>query len=461
MNSERGKSQMPEEEKAIECPETEPVETADEASAPEEQDDPARTEGEVAEETEETEETEEQPCVRPEKKKRKKRLKFYEITPENDIRYRGPLSYRYLRIAAWLLFILAQIECVITLISKVDATVALPVPFGTIFETCGNMMMPLFLIATFAIILNGSRSFKHLLLLYGGAAIVFGFAFLIVHERYLTGSITALFGLEPEEAGKILDKFLMNLAGGRFLSFNIFVDLFLCTLLAFFLMYRPKKVFVGKWHYLFRSFAILPIFYEVVSFFLKILAAAGFVTLPVFVLPLLTTKPPMTFIVFLILTFFLKSRERIYRKKGGTHEQYQEFLKTNANSWRFSSFTAGLLVIAGFIDLVIQLFMTIFLTGALAGDAATVEENSKLFVESFLSALNVMRQCGIGASGYLILVAPIILLFSYTRVHKDKRADIIIPGVAVGLLAVIYLEGLYRFIVAAGERLEAFLTSFQ
>ena len=93
---------MPEEEKAIECPETEPVETADEASAPEEQDDPARTEGEVAEETEETEETEkteeteEQPCVRPEKKKRKKRLKFYEITPENDIRYRGPLSYRYL-----------------------------------------------------------------------------------------------------------------------------------------------------------------------------------------------------------------------------------------------------------------------------------------------------------------------------------------------------------------------------
>ena len=216
-----------------------------------------------------------------------------------------------------------------------------------------ELMMPLLLLATFSTILNGSKNFKSMLILYGGASVVFYLLFIIIHERYMANSIAAVMGVDHATAVQMVDAILGLVSGTGFIAFNIFIDLFMCTLLAFFMLYRPKKVFVGKKLTIFRCMIALPISYEIASFVLKILAAYGTIQLTPYLYPLLTTKPPMTFFVFIALTVFLKVRESIYRKKGGTHEQYQPFLKTNANSWRFSSFTAKVLVIAGIIGLLI------------------------------------------------------------------------------------------------------------
>ena len=46
--------------------------------------------------------------------------------------------------------------------------------------------------------------------------------------------------------------------------------------------------------------------------------------------------------------------------------------------------------------------------------------------------------------GSTILLIPIILLFSYTKKHKDPTIDLLVPLAGVGFIAVIYVEGLYQ-----------------
>ncbi len=119
------------------------------------------------------------------KKRRRKRKRIDEYSLENDIRFRGPLSYRVLRILAWAFLTIAQVGTLLALGAKFDAGLASKV--GTLpsyLKMASNIMMPLFLIATFATILNGSRSFKSMLMFYGGASILFYLLFIFFHEHF-------------------------------------------------------------------------------------------------------------------------------------------------------------------------------------------------------------------------------------------------------------------------------------
>ena len=393
------------------------------------------------------------------KKRRKKKRKFYEFTPENDIKYRGPLSYRALRILGWMFFMVSLVGIIWNVVGKVNPAHMPSQRVLTVFSMFGDMMMPLFLIATFATILNGSKNFRSMLLLYGGASVLFYLVFLFLYERVIASSLAALLGVDHGTAVTLVETLLMRLTKGGFLAFNIFIDLFLCTLLAFFLIYRPKKVFVGKKVIIFRLFAILPIGYEVASFAVKMLAAYGTITLNPYIYPILTTKPPMTFFVFVVLTFFLKAREHIYRQKnGGSHEDYREFLKTKANSWRFSAFAAKIMIIAGILDLVLYIVMTVaFAADGLSGTEAVAEGNEQVIADMLTKVADIMMKCGVGQSSGLILVAPIVLLFSYTRSHKDTRFDTILPIVALFFIALITLEGVHQILVQAGGQLQDIL----
>ena len=68
------------------------------------------------------------------------------------------------------------------------------------------------------------------------------------------------------EADAVLNQALLeDVTYQGYYAFNIFLDMFLCTLLLFFADYRPKRFFKGKLLYLFRSFAILPVLYDAAS----------------------------------------------------------------------------------------------------------------------------------------------------------------------------------------------------
>ena len=62
-----------------------------------------------------------------------------------------------------------------------------------------------------------------------------------------------------------------------------------------------------------------------------------------------------------------------------------------------------------------------------------------------------MNSLGIGQSLGLLLLSPVMLLFSYTRRHKHRLLDSFIPIVGIALIVMVYIEGFYQFIAYLPE----------
>ena len=68
----------------------------------------------------------------------------------------------------------------------------------------------------------------------------------------------------------------------------------------------------------------------------------------------------------------------------------------------------------------------------------------------YLSHLNAL---GLGESVLLLLLSPLMLLFSYTRTHKNKTLDTFIPFAGIALIVLVYIEGGYQFLRMAPDLL--------
>jgi hypothetical protein len=53
---------------------------------------------------------------------------------------------------------------------------------------------------------------------------------------------------------------------------------------------------------------------------------------------------------------------------------------------------------------------------------------------------------GFGNAIQLLLMPPFVLLFSYTRTHKNKLIDIFIPIVGIACILIIYLQGSFQIL---------------
>lgn len=363
---------------------------------------------------------------------KKNKTKIHEIDSTNDIRYRGPLTYQHFRIIGWLFIALAQLAFLLSVGMKI-----LPSKFAR-FETVqivlsiiGQTAMPMLLIANFAVILSGRESFKKLLMRFGGLSLAAAAGFYILFERYAVG-IVALAGSRDEARVEMLNAF----SEGGFVAFNLFLDLFLCTLVMFFLDYVPKKRFQGRAHIIFRMFALIPILYEAVSVLLKILTTLGYIRLSPYLYPFLTTKPPLGFALFVTLALFIKRRERKFIKNGKTLEDYNAYLQTNSNSWHFSVHAAVIMVIAAVVDILIVIIVCLV--------AAGPYEGTELYDMLLTEKIGQMMLCGFGESVLLIFVAPLMLLFSYNRAPKKPELDKYIPIGGIALVIIVYIEGIYQ-----------------
>lgn len=375
------------------------------------------------------------------KKKKHKRRKIHEITLENDIRYRGPFSYRWLRIFAWVAIIAAQSAVILSLGIKIDANLARKYTgLAGFLQVVGTLSVPLFLMANFAIIINAKNGYKKLIAGYAFMVLVIFALFMLIYQRYLLGIIKMVSDGSEQSPQESFQAIFQLFSSSGFLSFNIFVDLLLCTLFTFFVNYNPKKVFVGKKVIIFRLFAILPVLYEIASFILKALCVLkdGFI-LPLYVSPFLTTKSPLTFVVFVALAFFIKNRERVFLKRGKTDEEYAAFLNTNLNSLHFSIAASICMAVAAIIDIILYFAIGVALTPA--------SEDPEVIAQGITIGLNAANEIGFGKSVSLLLVIPFLLLFSYTRTHKPSSIDMLIPNIGMMAFALCYVEGLYQFIL--------------
>ena len=86
-------------------------------------------------------------------KKKRRRKKLHEINTENDIKFRGPLSYRHLRIFAWVFLAMAQVGAFLSIASKIDPVWGGGIAWITnLMSFFGDLTLPMFLFAAFAVI---------------------------------------------------------------------------------------------------------------------------------------------------------------------------------------------------------------------------------------------------------------------------------------------------------------------
>ncbi len=388
-----------------------------------------------------------------------KRVKFHERGAHNDMKYSGPLTFQSFQILGWTCIVVTVIMALMKIAVKVNPSDTQRFQtISDIISYIAELSLPFLLMANFSRILNNTDGYRKQLLRNGGAMAAIFLGFMIFFNRYVVGTVGLLLQ-DSKEAYPLVMTSFYGVSPKGFFALNIFVDLFLCTLVMFFLNARPTKVFTGKKIYIFRAFTLLPIAYETASIIIKGRSAAGSVLLPSWAFPLLTVKPPMTFLVFVFLAVFIKTRELLYCRHGKTHEDYQAFLKTNRNAWNFSVFAAIVLFIAGIIDIIIAIFL-------LAGQAGSAEQLDAIMASEKAFKNSIAISIGFGKSACLVVFAPIVLLFNYTKIPKNKTLGMLIPVVGIVLIVLIGVQGIYQLVSIApikkldGAALGQMLTTF-
>lgn len=377
------------------------------------------------------------------KRTRKPRKKFHELTVHDDIKYLGPLSYREFKILGWFCIVLSQVVILMNFAGKFNPDFAARIAGRrSVLTFVSNLSLPMLLFSNFAIILSNKSGYKKQLITYGGLVVGIFLLYVLFFHHFILGTYAGLIR-NPAEAKESMAEIIRSATKGKgFFAFNIFIDLFLCTSVMYFLNHQPQRVFVGKKRIIFRLFAILPIAYEALSIYLKWLSTGNEIRLPFIIYPLLTVKPPMTFVTFIILALFVKIREKRFCKNGRSLEEYQEFLNTRRNSLNFSVFASIVLVVMGLVDLFITIIFPTIRIGMQAGVSATAA--AETIEAEMMSALLRMMEIGFGESVSLILLAPFMLLFSYNRTRKHPEYDPAIPIAAVVLIVLTYFQGIYQ-----------------
>ena len=103
---------------------------------------------------------------------KKKRVRIHETTLENDIRYRGPISYQGFQVLGWLCLVVSVAVAMVNLAAKLDpAAVQRVEKFMPVLTTLSELSLPFLLIANFSRILNNSEGYKKQLFRTGGTAL--------------------------------------------------------------------------------------------------------------------------------------------------------------------------------------------------------------------------------------------------------------------------------------------------
>ena len=364
---------------------------------------------------------------------------------DKDIKYRAPLSYRYLRVIGWIGMAIMFISLSLTLAFKIKYINGTIDPnrmarleiVTNVLSYISALPLPLFLIANFAVILQQRGNYRKLLKYYGKLLLIVYIGFIFVYYHYVVIFLMRLGEMSFIDARDTSITIFTALGKQNGLVVNVFIDLFCCVLIMLFIEYTPKKRFQGKKIILFRLLVLIPILYEIGSAVLMGLLGIHSVSwaftfsLPPEILPLLGKKPLGMIAGFVIICIYVKMREKKYLKRGGTEEGYYYYLRTNRNSFNFSLIMSLVFLVVAIVDILCVL---------IPGVVVYKNNPDPYYLESFLEVLSSFT---IGRSACLILVIPFVLLFSYTKQHANPKPDKLLPIAGVGLVVFSIIETLF------------------
>ena len=367
------------------------------------------------------------------------RLKRREVANHDDIRYLGPLSYRAFEILGWLCIVLSVAVVALVLISNVKASAGSEQSLPLRILPYAARMSALFLvIAGISRAMRGSGEYRQQLLTYLGLAGIVAAGSALVFQHTVMAVIGRLF-LEPKQVMPLLEKSLADITGNGFIAYNVFVDIFLCILLFFFVNVRPKHVFTGRWTLVLRACAALPVAYAVACLCLKCRSVCDKTALPFWCFPILTVKPVTFYGLFLFLAIYVKRKEIQFCRDGQTYEACQASLGTRRNSLRFGIVLAIALAVAAIVDNLLQYGAAQLLLKSRAPEGA----------DALAWGLQAAKRIGFGGDSLVLLVAaPFMLLYSFNRVPKWRIFSVLAPLLAIALAILLWRGSLN---VGAGD----------
>jgi len=344
-----------------------------------------------------------------------------------DIRYQGPLSYRIIKILGWLCVLVSTVVGLLSLTMKISPEMekGLRSLWQTLYYV-SSLALPLLVIQGISRIMRGRGEYWQQLLTYGGFACCIIAIYGIIYQSTVLRLIDTLF-LEPKMALPIIEKYIEGFGEKGFINFNIFVDIFLCFLIFFFLTVQPKRVFTGKWVLILRFLTILPVGWVIACMILKGQGVAGKAVLPFWLFPFLTTRPLPVYLLFLFLSFQVR-KENLFSYSNISDDLIT--LPPRRRSFRFAVLLAVSLAAAGILDYLLQFVAAKFFLHAPESVAA-----ADAFDWGMRAAMNI----GLGGDSLaLLILAPVMLLYSFTRVPKWRYTSILVPLAAIGLLILMW-----------------------
>ncbi|MGN1227994.1 MAG: hypothetical protein ACI4TX_05075 [Christensenellales bacterium] len=334
--------------------------------------------------------------------------KYNLINTKGDIKFRGFLSARAMRILGYSLIVLTQFFVIIYSLSE---TISLPkwlIDIAGNYEYIAPLSLPILSFAFFSMIISSRENIKQCILRYFIASILIYLAIILLFDRYLIGFMSVI--SEDYESARIYaEAFVMGLFGS-FINYNIFVDLFLFAIFFYFLICKPKCIKTKYSLFLFRTLSFIPVIVVVLTFILYALHNFEIITLPLEVLPILPCRSICIYLIYFTIVIAMKIRQIRMEKHNITAEQYKSYLYSNRNSLRFSVFSSIVIIVVCLFDFILSLLLP----------------NAELF--------------GIGVSYSMMFVVPIILCFSYTRQPKTQMLDNVFRGIFILVYILMYLE---------------------
>ena len=188
---------------------------------------------------------------------------------------------------------------------------------------------------------------------YGGGVLATFVVFIYIYFRFLVPLIKKIGKINTSEACAIADWLLSQL----FIylrQINVFVDIFICILIAFFLLYHPKKVFIGKKIIFFRLLTIFPIAWCIIGYVLLALNKEG-VLFPGYLYPLIPLKPPMLLLVLISMVIYLRVKEDKFLKNNDMENYDRDFMSKETNM-EFNSFISKALAYGSALDFGMAIF---------------------------------------------------------------------------------------------------------
>ena len=359
-----------------------------------------------------------------------KKDNFKNFDLSSDISYLAPLNIRHLRVIAWGCLALTQVVILLKVYSNVTDN-SLYYYIGSAISLLSDLALPLFLLASFAYIIQRKENYFRIITNYFCFSIAVIAIFYLLFYHYGENLFYKFAVKFPQITETDFNKWIYDIFGNR-LSVNIFIDLLLCSVFAYFVLDNPKKHFQGRWRIVFRLFALLPILYEIGAICLRFLIFTKTISVPLFVFPLLPTKAPLTFLAFVSIVLLEKQRKIAFYSQGGTKAEYKMFFKSNRNSLLFAKSSAKVFAVFSIIDTILLSLVYV-----------------PVYVSHSQVSQTIIDCLYLGKSADLLILAPFVLLFSYNKIHKPSRADIIIPLCGIGGIVLIYLETAFQVAMRA------------